>query len=201
MAQMPPLQYGSRSPDGRWWWDGTAWQPVPPGSQPAPQPPAGYAPPAAPPAYGAPAAYGAYPYPAQVGQRVPGTPRSIGVSILLAIVTVGIYTFVWVYKTHNEIKRYSGIGVGGVLGLVIYLVVSPVTYFVIPSEVRQLYESNGRQSPVRGIYGLWVLLPLIGPIIWFVQVQGALNDLWRWVGAPGSGQAAAYGALPPPPSA
>ena len=54
---------------------------------------------------------------------------------------------------------------------------------------------------MRGIYGLWVLLPLIGPIIWFVQVQGALNEFWRSVGAPGPGQAAAYGALPPPPSA
>ena len=49
-----------------------------------------------------------------------GNTRSIGLSILWAILTLGIYTFVWTYKTHEEIKRYSGNGVGGVIGFVIY---------------------------------------------------------------------------------
>ena len=110
----------------------------------------------------------------------PGQTRSIGLSILYAIITLGIYAVVWVYKTHNEIKRYSGNGVGGVIGLVIYLVISPVTYFVIPSEVRSMYEDlDGGTSPVRGITGLWLLLPLLGSIIWFVKVQGALNRYWE----------------------
>ena len=114
----------------------------------------------------------------------PGETRSIGTSILLAIVTLGIYAIYWTYKTQDEIKRYSGNGVGGVLGLVIYLVISPVTYFVLPSEVRWMHEDlDGGTSPVRGIYGLWILLPLIGPIIWFVQVQGALNRYWESKGA------------------
>ena len=110
----------------------------------------------------------------------PGQTRSIGLSILYAIITLGIYALVWVYKTHNEIKRYSGNGVGGVVGLVIYLVISPVTYFIVPSEVRYMYEDlDGGTSPVRGITGLWILLPLIGSIIWFVKVQGALNRYWQ----------------------
>ena len=109
----------------------------------------------------------------------PGHTRSIGLSILYAIITLGIYALVWVYKTHNEIKRYSGNGVGGVVGLVIYLVIGPVTFFVLPSEVRYMYEDlDGGTSPVRGITGLWILLPLLGPIIWFVKVQGALNRYW-----------------------
>jgi hypothetical protein len=113
-----------------------------------------------------------------------GHTRSIGLSILWAILTLGIYTFVWVYKTHNEIKRYSGNGVGGVVGLVIFIVVSPVTYFVIPSEVRYMYEElDGQQSPVRGIHGLWFILPLIGSLIWFIKVQGALNRYWESKGA------------------
>jgi len=108
-----------------------------------------------------------------------GHTRSIGLSILYAIITLGIYALVWVYKTHNEIKRYSGNGVGGVVGLVIYLVIGPVTFFVLPSEVRYMYEDlDGGTSPVRGITGLWILLPLLGPIIWFVKVQGALNRYW-----------------------
>jgi len=110
----------------------------------------------------------------------PGHTRSIGLSILYAIITLGIYAVVWVYKTHNEIKRYSDNGVGGVIGLVIYLVISPVTYFVVPSEVRYMYEDlDGGTSPVRGITGLWILLPLIGSIVWFVKVQGALNRYWQ----------------------
>ena len=110
----------------------------------------------------------------------PGHTRSIGLCILYAIVTLGIYAIVWVYKTHNEIKRYSGNGVGGVVGLVIYLVISPVTYFIVPSEVRYMYEDlDGGTSPVRGITGLWILLPLLGSIIWFVKVQGALNRYWQ----------------------
>lgn len=114
-----------------------------------------------------------------------GNARSIGLSILWAILTLGIYTFIWTYKTQDEIKRYSGNGVGGVLGLVIYILISPVTYFIVPSEVRYMYEDlDGGRSPVRGIYGLWFLLPLIGSLIWFIQVQGALNRYWQSKGAP-----------------
>ena len=113
-----------------------------------------------------------------------GETRSIGLSILWFVLTLGIYSFYWVYKTHEEIKRYSGNGIGGVLGLVIWLLISPVTFFVVPSEVRWMYEDlDGQTSPVRGITGLWFLLPLIGSLIWFVQVQGALNRYWESKGA------------------
>ncbi len=81
-----------------------------------------------------------------------GNTRSIGLCILWAILTLGIYTFIWTYKTQDEIKRYSGNGVGGVLGLVIYILISPVTYFLVPSETRYMYEDlDGGTSPVRGI--------------------------------------------------
>lgn len=126
--------------------------------------------------------------PTASAQAVPrgqhGETRSIGKCILLAIVTLGIYGIYWTYKTQDEIKRYSGNGVGGVLGLVIYLVISPVTYFIVPSEVRYMYEDlDGGTSPVRGTTGLWILLPLLGPIVWFVKVQGALNRYWQSKGA------------------
>jgi len=114
-----------------------------------------------------------------------GHTRSIGLSILWAVLTLGIYTFIWTYKTQDEIKRYSGNGVGGVLGLVIYILLAPVTFFVVPSEVRYMYEDlDGEHSPVSGIYGLWFLLPLIGHLIWFIRVQGALNRYWQSKGAP-----------------
>ncbi len=137
--------------------------------QPAPPPPPG-------PPYGQ--GYGA-------GAGPVGKPRGIGISILLAIVTLGIYTFVWVWKTHDEVKRNSGNGVGGPLGFIIYFVISPVTFFLLPSEINQMLTRVGRPSRVRPIIGLWFLLPLIGDIIWFVKVQGQLNEYWRSLGATG----------------
>jgi hypothetical protein len=101
------------------------------------------------------------------------------------VLTIGIYPIIWTYKTQEEIKRYCGNGIGGVLGLVIYILISPVTFFIVPSEVRFMYEDlDGQQSPVRGLTGLWFLLPLIGAIVWFVKVQGALNRYWQSKGAP-----------------
>lgn len=105
----------------------------------------------------------------------PGEQRSIGLAILLTIVTIGIYQLYWVYKTHDEIKRYSGHGVGGGIGLVIFILVGFVTPFLIGSEVKQLV---GEASPVSAITGLWILLPLVGAIVWFVKVQRALNRYW-----------------------
>lgn len=113
-----------------------------------------------------------------------GNTRSIGLCILWAILTLGIYTFVWVYRTQEEVKRYSGNGIGGVLGLVIYILISPVTWFVVPSEIRFMYEDvDGASSPVRGVTGFWMLLPLVGIFIWFFKVQGALNRYWESKGA------------------
>jgi hypothetical protein len=125
------------------------------------------------------------PMTASASSRGPiGETRSIGLSILWMILTLGIYGLYWTYKTHEEIRRYSDNGIGGVLGLVVYILISPVTFFVVPSEVRYMYEDlDGGSSPVRGIYGLWILLPIAGPVIWFVQVQGALNRYWESNGA------------------
>ena len=123
--------------------------------------------------------------PASMSTRGPvGETRSVGLSILWFILTIGFYGWYWVFKTQEEVKRYSGNGVGGVLGLVIYILIPPVTFFVVPSEVRYMYEDlDGGQSPVRGVTGLWFLLPLVGSIIWFVKVQGVLNRYWESKGA------------------
>jgi hypothetical protein len=115
----------------------------------------------------------------------PGKVRNIGMCILLAIVTLWIYTYVWVWLTQDETKRHSGDGVGGPLGFVIYLVISPVTFFLVPYEVRKMMARAGQQSRVGVWHGLWVLLPIAGPIVWFIQVQGQLNDYWRSIGTPG----------------
>ena len=107
-----------------------------------------------------------------------GETRSIGLSILWFILTLGIYGIYWSYKTFEEMKRHTGEGIGGVLALVIYLVINVVILFVAPSEVGQLYKRDGREAPVTGWAGLWNLIPIVGSIVWFVKVQGALNRYW-----------------------
>jgi hypothetical protein len=37
-----------------------------------------------------------------------GQPRGIGFGILLFIVTIGFYSWYWVFKTQEEIKQHSG---------------------------------------------------------------------------------------------
>jgi hypothetical protein len=114
-----------------------------------------------------------------------GKPRGIGACIGLAIITLGIYSYVWTWKTHEEIKQNSGSGVGGALGFVIYFVFSPVTFFLLPHEVSQMLARAGRPSRVKATTGLWILLPIAGSIVWFVKVQGQLNEYWRSLGATG----------------
>ena len=108
-----------------------------------------------------------------------GRPRGIAFAILITIVTLGIYTLYWVFKTQEEVKEHSGIGVGGVIGLVIYILISPVTWFLIPSEVGKMFKADGREAPFTGWTGLWILLPIVGIFVWFIKVQGALNRYWE----------------------
>jgi hypothetical protein len=118
-----------------------------------------------------------------VPQSLDGAFYSTGMVILLSILTCGIFGAFWTYRTSEDLKKYSGDGLGGVLGVVIYLLLSVVLMFTIPSEIEKMYQREGRESPVSTMWGLWFLLPLIGNIIWYVKVQEALNDFWTSKGA------------------
>ena len=82
-----------------------------------------------------------------------GQPRGIGFAILMAIITLGIYTLYWVFKTQDEVKNHSDQGVGGVLGLVIYIVVWTVTWFLVPSEVGKMYQAGRPPGAVLRVDG------------------------------------------------
>ncbi len=114
-----------------------------------------------------------------------GKVRGAGVVILLSIITLGIYGLVWQFKTFKEMKTYSGRGIGGGLGLVLAIFLGFVNWFVMPSEVGNLYAAEQQEKPVSGLTGFWVLLPLVGGIVWLVKTQGALNRFWRAHGATG----------------
>lgn len=107
-----------------------------------------------------------------------GKPRSIFMVLVLTVVTLGIWTIVWSFQNGDELKRHAHTGLGGIAYLFITLFISPVTMFLMASEVEQLYRRKGIDPPITTIWGLWFLLPLIGNLIWYVRIQQALNDYW-----------------------
>ena len=108
-----------------------------------------------------------------------GRQRGVLFVILLSIVTLGVYHLYWIYKVFEEMKQHTGEGIGGVIGLVIALVINPVNFFVMPSEIGKMYRGGGRSAPMTGWTGLWVLLPIVGWFVWTVKVQRALNRYWQ----------------------
>ena len=115
-----------------------------------------------------------------------GRPRGIGFGILLYIITFTFYSWYWVFKTQDEMKHRTGEGLGGVVGLVIWIVISPVSAFVIPSELGKMYARDGKQPPTTGWTGLWLFpfgIFLIPAIVWFVKIQGGLNRYWQGAAA------------------
>jgi len=108
-----------------------------------------------------------------------GKVRGTGVAILLTIVTLGIYPLYWYYSVHTELKRQTNNGLGGGIALLLAFFVGIVMPFVTANEVGQAYTARGQKPPVSAITGLWILLPLLGILIWFVKVNGAINAYWR----------------------
>ena len=115
-----------------------------------------------------------------------GKVRSPVAVILLSIITIGIYALYWYYKTFQELKDHTGEGVGGVIGLLLAIFINPVNWFLLPNEVGNLYARQGRARPVTATTGLWQLfgwLIIVGPLVWLIKTNGALNAYWRSLGA------------------
>ncbi|MCU1622000.1 MAG: hypothetical protein JWL79_845 [Frankiales bacterium] len=91
----------------------------------------------------------------------PGRIRPTGASILLFVVTFGIYGYVYNYQVHDEMKGHSGRGLGGGIALLLTFLANIAMPFLTPHEVGNLYERKGRQAPVKAITGLWLLVPTI----------------------------------------
>ena len=135
--------------------------------------------------YGAIAPHPGFPPPN--GQIAPiGQIRGTGLAVLLFIVTFGIYGLYWFYVVHDEMRRHKGQGLGGGLALALYILVIPVAAYLTSQEVGQMYQRSGQRSSVSGWTGLWFVpgnFLLVGPLVWFILTNTALNDYWRSVGA------------------
>lgn len=133
-------------------------------------------------------------YAAQIAglqQLTPGTGpigkvRDTGTCMLLCFVTLGVYALVWYYMVHDEMKRHTGDGLGGGLALLLAFLVGVVSPYLASAEVGRMYERRSEDRPVSATTGLWFfpgIFILVGPFIWFVQTNGALNNYWRSLGA------------------
>ena len=71
-----------------------------------------------------------------------GQPRGIGFGIFLFIITLSIYGWYWAYKTQEELKQHTGDGLGGVVGLVVWILLNAVTGYTIPSEIGNMYAQG-----------------------------------------------------------
>ena len=117
---------------------------------------------------------------AQAGSQGPvGKPRGVLFVILISIITFGIYHLYWYFKSFEELKRHTGNGIGGILGLLIAIIFTPINWFVMPSEIGSMYRGDGREAPMSGWTGLWMFLPIVGWFVWTVKVQRALNRYWE----------------------
>jgi Domain of unknown function (DUF4234) len=119
------------------------------------------------------------PAPTSGGWGPVGKVRDPWFVILISIITLGIYFLYWTYQVFREMKEHSGQGVGGPIGLIIGIFVGFVNLFLIPVEIKAMYEKAGKPSPVTWVVGLWNLIPLVGFFIWTIKVQNALNAKWE----------------------
>ena len=115
-----------------------------------------------------------------------GQVRGTALQLLLFVVTLGIWAFFYVFQSHDEMKRHSGEGLGGVLALLVGVFAYFLSPYLLSHEVGGLYERRGQRKPVSALTGLWFfpgIFLVVGPIIWFVLTNNALNRYWRSEGA------------------
>ena len=125
--------------------------------------------------------YQPYPgVPTGPGQGPIGEQRKPWKVVVFTLITFGVYGVYWAYRSHEDIKLHTGEGIGGVLGAVIFFFAGIITLFLLPLEIKKMYERDGRESPVSAATAAWVLL--FG-FPWYIKVQRALNDYWSAKGA------------------
>src|SRR5690242_19171181 len=115
-----------------------------------------------------------------------GQVRGTFVTLLLMLITFGIYQIVYVYMLHDEMKRHTGRVVGGGIAVILAIFVGIVLPYMSSAEVGDMRQHGGREQRVSWKTGLWYfpgIFILIGPLIGFAKMNGALNDYWESLGA------------------
>lgn len=114
-----------------------------------------------------------------------GSQRSTLAWIVFTYFTMGIASILWTAGVHGDMKRYTGKGIGaGAAALYLIPIVGWLFLWVnTPARVGRMYAEHGLTKPCSGWTVLWSLIPLVGPAIYFVKINEALNSLWRSLAA------------------
>lgn len=106
----------------------------------------------------------------------------------LGLITLGVYSLVWMYKILEEMRRHannysitSGGAAVGFLFLPVFNIFWAIyLWFRIPTCVNRMKgDCNTENGRLNAAIGLVNLIPIIGYIIWSALIQSSLNDHWR----------------------
>ena len=97
--------------------------------------------------------------------------RNMWVQVLLAIVTLGIYTIYWFYVTTEELHRANGNQDGGGCLWTILYVIPIADLFAFWHQGKEYDRFINGKYPGIAIFILWIVFP---PVVWFL-VQRDLN--------------------------
>jgi uncharacterized membrane protein YdfJ with MMPL/SSD domain len=107
-----------------------------------------------------------------------GRPRGVIRHMVLFVFTLGIYGWYWAYKLYKTEKQKTGEGPGGLLGMLLWILLLPVSAFLVPRAIRKMYDRAGMETGVSTLTGLWFFpfgILIVPAIVWFWKVQTALN--------------------------
>ena len=127
----------------------------------------------------------------------------VGVWLGLPLITLGIYSYFWIYKVNDEARRFlqddsiqPALSVLAFIPGVILVIPPFVTIYRTGRRIARMEEVSG--SPSRASGGLGLLLAFIFTL-YPLYYQSHLNGLWdRYISAGSVPPYAAPPALPPP---
>lgn len=111
--------------------------------------------------------------------------KSPGTVLILSIVTLGIYSIIWMGMLWQEMKEYTGKGLSGwslflllvpVVNIYIYIMML-IYCFTIPQNIGIERMKLGMPQGLSAVWGLLMFVP-VGGLIWMYFVQKNLNELW-----------------------
>jgi hypothetical protein len=76
-----------------------------------------------------------------------GRHRNPWAILLWMVLTLGIYGLYWIYISFAEVGGRRGKGVSGLVGLLLALI--PVSVFLLPSYIGDMYAEEGKAKPIR----------------------------------------------------
>ncbi len=119
-----------------------------------------------------------------------GKNRSVFAPLLLPIITLGIYTFVWIYKVFTEADHYCegkvNITSGGAAVVFLFIPIFNIVWaimlwFKTPGLLTKMQMADGvpeNKLKHYGHYGWLNFIPILGGILWIILTQSAFNQYW-----------------------